>query len=342
MQSGNGHERSLRFDLESVGRPQPWIVHHRGLEYRGEVIVSDEVGPSWGEPLEDGVSFRVVFFMVPRRIPRGRIQDRRIGMAVPVRPPPRDASSIQRRTMENRERQLLGQFARSYKSVYIQGRIYSHEEVTVRPRDVFAEDMPESWADAMAAELLLQAFPSLPLDYGEFPHVLTSGSAADVYDGLFKRKTSAVETAADFAPGLGLALPENPDVFDASDCAVVSMMHRDLRSGGGVLPAQDLLKGSRSRAGSDKTPGSPVRVGACEADSGRGAPCPGPRGPNRRLPKFHGRPSSLGPPGSGLAFRIAGRRLGGGPAGGFVHVEHRVAVRVAHIRGYRVRPGFPR
>ncbi|MCH8062552.1 MAG: hypothetical protein IH861_08615 [Chloroflexi bacterium] len=266
MQSGNEHERSLRFDLESVGQPQPWIVHHRGLEYRGEVIVSEEVGPSWGEPLEVGVSFRIVFFMVPRRIPRGRIRDRRIGMAVPVRRPPRDGPNIRRelsaiheareryvtgrnveaqglrRTMEDREEQLLGQIARSFQSVYIQGRIYSHEEVTIRPRDVFAEDKPESWADRMAAELLLQAHPSLPLDYSEFPHVLTAESAADLYDGLFKREASAIKKAADFAPGLGLARPENPDLFDAGDCVVVSKMHGDIRSGGGVMPAQDLLR----------------------------------------------------------------------------------------------------
>ena len=89
---------------------------------------------------------------------------------------------------------------------------------------VFAEDEPESWADRMAAELLLQAHPSLPLDYSEFPHVLTAESMADLYDGLFKREASAVKTAIDFAPGLGLAGPENPDLFDAGDCAVVSAM----------------------------------------------------------------------------------------------------------------------
>ena len=266
MQSGNEHQSGLRFDLESVGRPQPWIVHYRGLEYRGEVIVSEEVGPSWGEPLERGVSFRVVFYTVPRRIPRGRIRDRRIGMAVPVRTPPQDGPSIRRelsaihearqryvtsqdaeaqglrRTMEDREGLLLGQLAHSFQGVYLQGRIYSHEEVTVRPRDVFGEDMPESWADRMASELLLQAHPSLPLDYSGFPHVLTAKSAADLYDGLFKGGASAIKTVIDFAPGLGLARPEKPDVFDAGDCAVVSMMHKDIQSSGGVLSAQDLLR----------------------------------------------------------------------------------------------------
>ena len=266
MQPPNEHERSLRFDLESVGQPQPWILHNRGLEYRGEVIVSEEVGPSWGEPLEDGVSFRVVFYIVPRHIPRGRIRDRRIGMAAPARTPPRDGPGIRRelsaihearqryvagrdseaqglrRAMDDREVLLLGQLARSFQGIYLQGRIYSHEEVTVRPRDVFAEDVPESWADRMATELLLQAHPDLPFDYTEFPHVLTPGLAADLYDGLFKMKASAIKTAVDFAPGLGLARRDKPDAFDASDCAVVSMIQRDIRSGGGVLPAQDLLR----------------------------------------------------------------------------------------------------
>ena len=187
-------------------------------------------------------------------------------MAVPVRTPPRDGPSIRRelsaihearqryvtgrdaeaqglrRTMDDREEQLRGQIARSFQSVYRQGRIYSHEEITIRPRDVFAEDEPESWADRMAAELLLQAHPSLPLDYSEFPHVLTAESTAVLYDGLFRREASAIKTAVDFAPGLGLARPENPDLFDAGDCPVVSTMHRDIRSGGGALPAQDMLR----------------------------------------------------------------------------------------------------
>ena len=188
MQSGDEYDRNLRFDLESIGQPQPWIVHHRGLEYRGEVIISEEVGHSWGESLDSGIGFRIVFYTVPRRIPRGRIRDRRIGMAVPVRTPAQDGPSIRRelsaihearqryvtgrdaeaqglrRTMEDREEQLLGQIARSFQSVYIQGRIYSHEDFTIRPRDVFTDDKPESWADRMAAELLLQAHPGLPLD----------------------------------------------------------------------------------------------------------------------------------------------------------------------------------
>ena len=87
MEPTSGRPRSMSFDAEVLGQPQAWVVQHRGLEYPGEVIDADSVDPDWGRPLEMGLCFRVVFFMVARRIPRGRIQDRRVAMAVPRRCP---------------------------------------------------------------------------------------------------------------------------------------------------------------------------------------------------------------------------------------------------------------
>jgi len=74
-----------RLDSEALARPQPWSVTHRGLEYTGEVVFAESVDRAWGEPLQGGVCFRVVFYTVPRRIPAGQILDPRTAMAVPRR-----------------------------------------------------------------------------------------------------------------------------------------------------------------------------------------------------------------------------------------------------------------
>ena len=78
-----GLSRGLLLDRNLLGRPLPWVVENRGIEYPGEVILAEAVDPRWGEPLSGGLRFRVVFYTVPRRIPAGHIKDRRIVMAVP-------------------------------------------------------------------------------------------------------------------------------------------------------------------------------------------------------------------------------------------------------------------
>ena len=142
---------SLRFDNEAMGQPQRWTVHHRGQEYVGEVIVSETVDFAWGQPLEGDLSFRVVFFTVPRRIQSARILDRRIAMAVPQRPPSEQRQSVERevrsihearahyitgrtsdevalrRSMERREESLRSDLMRRYAVAYSDGRVYSIE-----------------------------------------------------------------------------------------------------------------------------------------------------------------------------------------------------------------------
>ena len=102
--------QSLSFDLESLGQPQPWIVRHRGLEYSGEVIITESVDHRWGEPLPPNLNFRLVFFTVPRRIPPSRILDTRIAMVVPGRSPTQVRQSLRRELksiQETRERYVL-------------------------------------------------------------------------------------------------------------------------------------------------------------------------------------------------------------------------------------------
>lgn len=76
---------SLSFDPDAMGRHQPWTAYHRGREYRGEVIVAEAFDPDWGLRLDPELSFRLVFFTRPRRIPYQKVMDPRIAMAVPRR-----------------------------------------------------------------------------------------------------------------------------------------------------------------------------------------------------------------------------------------------------------------
>ena len=168
MQFTSGQVSDLSLDIEALGQPQTWIVHHRGLEYTGEVIIANAVDEALGQPLEKGVDFRVVFFTAPRRIPSDRILDARIAMAVPHRAPTqlretigreiraiheagvryitaRDSDALAlRRSIEEREASLRGELTRRYTLSYSMGRIYTHKGLRIRARDVFVEESLES------------------------------------------------------------------------------------------------------------------------------------------------------------------------------------------------------
>ena len=233
MEPASTQVRTLSFDTDALGQAQTWVLHHRGLEYTGEVIVAESVDLAWGRPLEGGLSFRLVFFTVPRRIAQGLIEDSRIAMAVPIRSPYRVQPTLDRE---------LKALAQRFATSFSQGRIYTHPEVRVRPRGIFEEEHPESWADRLASAVLSMACPSLPFDHSAFPHTLTTEGVAAVYRGLIQGDPDATGVAEAFGPGLGLSWPEFPALFDASGCRAVAIVQREVETRGGEMPAQEVLR----------------------------------------------------------------------------------------------------
>ena len=265
MEPASGSPPGLSFDAEALGRPQTWTVQNRGLEYRGEVIVAEAVDPDWALPLERDLGFRVVFYTVPRRFPDGRLQDPRIAMTVPRRSlaqvwqtlgreiqcihetrqryiTARDVDAIKlRQSMEDREASVRGEMARQYALAYSQERIYSHPRIKVRSRDMFAQETPESWVEGLASAVLEQVYPSLPLEHGDFPYTLTSENTAALYRGLFQEDPDAAGVVRAFGPALCLARREDPELFDAGQCPVLDIIHGELDSRNGEMPARDMI-----------------------------------------------------------------------------------------------------
>ena len=265
MEPASGSPPGLSFDAEALGRPQTWTVQNRGLEYRGEVIVAEAVDPDWALPLERDLGFRIVFYTVPRRFPDGRLQDPRIAMTVPRRSlaqvwqtlgreiqyihetrqryiTARDVDAIKlRQSMEDREASVRGEMARQYALAYSQERIYSHPRIKVRSRDMFAQETPESWVEGLASAVLEQVYPSLPLEHGDFPYTLTSENIAALYRGLFQEDPDAAGVVRAFGPALCLTRREDPELFDAGQCPVLDIIHGELDSRNGEMPARDMI-----------------------------------------------------------------------------------------------------
>ena len=255
---------ALSLDSEAFGEPQPWAVKNRGLEYLGEVIVAEAVDPIWGTPLPNNLTFQIVLFKVPRRIPAGLIQDRRIAMAVPRRFPEqiryldRELRAIRetseryltagdssppmfRGAMHEREESLRRETERGYAPSYAQGRIYTHADIEVRAADVFVEDTATSWADRLVSAVLQQAHPTLPIDYDGFPSILNDDRVQTLYRALFQGDADAEGLLPAFGPGLGITAKDAPRLFDAGECRAVLAIMEQLESRGDEAPTSDIL-----------------------------------------------------------------------------------------------------
>ena len=260
-----GGSTSLRLDRQVLGEARRWTVSHRGLEYPGEVIVSEVVNADWGRPLGGDLCFRVVFYTVPRRIPSGQIRDPRIAMVVPRRSADsarerlgreilaiheakeryttgQDAAArAVRASMQEQEASLVGEVARREAIAYAQGRVYTEAGTAIGPSEIFVESTAESWVEGLVRAVFVRAYPSLPFEFASFPGTLTAGTVEAVFRGVLQGDVGAAETASTFGPALGLTRQSAPAMFDASECRVVSIIEGELRSRGGEMSAQELL-----------------------------------------------------------------------------------------------------
>ena len=269
MYSTPREARNLSFDAANLDVPQPRTVVHRDVAYNGEVIVAETLNPGWLLPLESGLDFRLVFFTVPRRVGRRPVEDARTALVVPTRVPgqadplgvelraireasaryvtPRERTGGELQSaMANREQVLLEELAGSYALAYSQGRIYTHRNVTLQPRDVFSGELPESWVDDLTAGLLSAAFPRLPFDSAALPATLTAERAAEVFRSLFQGDERG--HAQEFAVALGLSTSESSD-FNATESVVVGIIADVLGSAGGQLPVAEVAAVLGSRHG---------------------------------------------------------------------------------------------
>ena len=266
-------QASISFDAEVTGQPQPWVLHHRGLEYRGEVIVAEALDPDWGRPLEGDLGFRVIFFTEPRRIASERIGDPRIAMAVPRRSLSVESQGVGselsavheareryttagdavqtalRHSMEERASTLREELYRRYARSFSEGRIYTHQGIAGSPAEVFQEGSPELWVDRLTSTVLLLAFPELPIDYAGFPGTLTSETVSAIYRGLFQGSPEDLRAVRDFCPGLGLTRPEAPAEFDAAGCQVLSVIREELDRADGRTPSAGMVRTLTERYG---------------------------------------------------------------------------------------------
>jgi hypothetical protein len=110
------------------GELTPWRVVHRGIDYPGEIVVTEAWRPELGRKIaEDDIHFRIVVLTKPQNVAAESITDPRIALCIPGRA-----------IKERRERyRVRGEVLREEASLYAAGQVLTKERLPLDAREVF-------------------------------------------------------------------------------------------------------------------------------------------------------------------------------------------------------------
>ena len=250
--------------LYPLSEPQPFAVPYGGLQYMGEVVLSERWDPEWGRTLGGDLYFRIVLLRNRRHFPSSDIQDSRIAVCIPGRRPSRGRAQVGRELTALRETQALyltrrdpdttflrnylerqreeleSQLASEEAALYAGGHIESPSVVSEDMGEYFAGPDPALWFQRLARGLLSWAYPALPLDPSLLPGPLTPDDVPKIYEAIFASDTQGRAAMEEFGPGLGLSDPHAPSAFSPGECKVFGQILAELDSGRGELIWKDI------------------------------------------------------------------------------------------------------
>ena len=217
------------------GELTPWRVVHRGIDYPGEIIITESWRPELGRKIaEDDIHFRIVVLTKPQRVALESIADSRIALCIPGRA-----------IKERRERyRVKGEVLREETSLYAAGQVLTKERLPLDAREVFSTPDNEKRFELIASIILSHACPNLPLDCFALKKTLSSGDVAKLFDGFFGKgdNPEAKSAMENFSVALGLSRPQNHLEFDPQNCPLFPILARRLEEDGGSLGARELYR----------------------------------------------------------------------------------------------------
>ena len=249
--------------LTSYGEPRVWVerfpqgqsseiyCEHLGLRYRGEVIRAASWSPSWGEPLDQDVYFRIVLMSRRNANLRPRISDGRIAVCLPAATSSRRRASSSgelatiretqaiylasgdaeadlirttlRRRQEEIEQELLGEDSVRYSQGAVVTGVTSAIDAT-ELTTIFAGVDPMEWFQRLAARLLSQAYPVLPVETSALTRAITHEDVPEVHRAIFNQPGGDRDVLPALGPALGISGHGLPGEFDPSNCRAFDLL----------------------------------------------------------------------------------------------------------------------
>ena len=237
------------------------------IEYPGEVVVTRDWRPEYGETLREDVHFRLIFLSRNVKFDQKSLKDKRIGVCIPssLSDPAEQAAlnyySITemenayssknepeteeiRQWIKSKKREHVNALLDTQLSLFANGKIYTQQSLAVDEKRVFATESHDRIFGAAVNWLLSNAYQSPLIDTSAFKKSFSANDAKKVLDGFFREDPSPASVSAceNFAPGLGLSKSTSPRAFNPEDNAVFAFFKRKLEENNYDVPVWKLYQ----------------------------------------------------------------------------------------------------
>ncbi len=236
-----------------LGEPVSWQAVHGGIEYNGELLLSNNWRAELGRKIEkEDVHFRIVTLTKQQQVPLKDIEEQRLAICIPTQPSA-EARRLDRKCRAIREKraiyaaeeqELEANLLREQTSSYAAGCIITKSQLPIEPEQVFSASDNKPRFDLVASTLLANAYPDLPIDALALSKPISAKTPGLVLNGFFgpEDDLEAKRAVEDFAVALGLAQPDNPGKFAPDNCPVFAILAAELEAHEGSLAIADLYR----------------------------------------------------------------------------------------------------
>jgi len=259
--------RSALFSGYTFDQKGKVVIDFQKIEYPGEVVVSRDWRPEYGEALREDVHFRLVILARNVKFDPKSLKDKRIGVCVPgslndsakqaalnylaitemeniyaMKNDP-EAEEI-RQWVKGKKREYVNALLETQLPQFVDGKVYTQQSLAIDESRVFSTESLDRIFSMIVTSLLYNAYQSQPFDSSLFKKTLLANDAKKIFDGFFRKDAgpASISACENFAPGLGLSKAASPRAFNPENNVIFDFIKKRLEENDYELPVWKLYQ----------------------------------------------------------------------------------------------------
>lgn len=242
-------------------------IEFQNVDYLGEVIVTRNWRPEYGDPLKEDVHFRVVILARNMPFDGSRLRDKRICVCVPgsfsdlakeaalnylaitemetlysKKSGPEAEEAKQ--WVKNKKNEYIAELLLTQLPLFKDGKLYTQQSLAIDEKRVFSTDSLERIISSIVEPLLGNAYQCPLFDSSAFKKRFSAADARKVFEGFFGKDPgpAALSACDNFGPGLELSTASSPRVFNPEGNRLFALLKRKLEECAGEIPVWKLFQ----------------------------------------------------------------------------------------------------
>jgi len=259
--------RSALFSGYSFDQKGKVVIDFQKIEYPGEVVVTRDWRPEYGEALKEDIHFRLVILARNVKFDPKSLKDKRIGVCIPgslgdsakqaalnylaitemenlyAGKNDPEAEEI-RLWVKSKKHEYVNALLETQLPQFVNGKVYTQQSLAIDESRVFSTESLDRIFSTIVTNLLYNAYQSQPFDSSLFKKNLSANDAKKIFDGFFRKDAGPASLSAceNFAPGLGLAKATSPRTFNPEGNVIFGFIKKRLEENDYELPVWKLYQ----------------------------------------------------------------------------------------------------